>query len=107
MLNNKGQAAITDALLFLTIVGIISTMVIVSAMNYGLTITNAIQENYETTYIDSALKTTYIVNYGRDGRSLLDPNVAVGDYLMTKAKEEFASLNKTLKPEQKKVILKY
>lgn len=104
MFNKKGQAAITDALLFLTIVGIVSTMTIVSAMNYGMTIVSGIQDNYETTYLDSALKTLYVVNQGRDGKHLLD--TSVGDYLLTKTKEEFASLNNTISKETKISLFK-
>jgi len=100
----KGQAAVTDALIFLSIVGVISTMIIVSAMNYGLIITDGIQDNYETTYLDASIKTFYVVNQGRDGQHLLD--TTVGDYLMTKIKEDFASADKKVIPETKYAIFK-
>ncbi len=89
MLSSKGQAAVTDALLFLSIVGIISTLIITNAMDYGINVTEGIRENYETTYLYSALKTLYIINYGRDGNYLLETKNP--DYLMTLVKEQYST----------------
>jgi|GEM_PF-3065734 len=101
--NHKGQAAITDALIFLSIVGVVSTMVIVSAMNYGLTITQSINDSYETSYLDAALKTFYVTTYGRDAKDIFDTDA--GDYIMTKIKEEYSTYTVDSDPTTPNVYL--
>jgi len=90
MVNQKGQAAVTDALIFLTILGVVSTMIMTSSIQYGTTIMDGVQHNYEKTYLDSALKTLLIANNGRDGNDFF--NSVVNDGVMTKIMEDFDEL---------------
>jgi len=88
-INKKGQAASVDALIFLSIVGIVFTFIIGYSMNYGLGIMNDAKKLYVTNYHYVALKTFMNASYGRDGKSFLDTNMA--DSLATMIKEDYGS----------------
>ena len=61
-MDQRGQAAVTDALFFLTIVTVVSVLMFTNAMGYGKNLIDTSVEYYENTYIISALKTLYAVS---------------------------------------------
>ena len=101
-INKKGQASITDALIFLAIVSVVSTMLIVVSMNYGLTILKNVKNNYEKSYVENALTTLYHLDYGRDGNDLF--NTKVSDALMTMVKEDYGVLGRIRKITKKSLF---
>jgi hypothetical protein len=102
-MNQKGQAAITDALIFLAIVGVISALLITEGMEYGLGLIDDAQGSYERTYINSSLKTLYSITYGRDGLHPLTSEV--NDYLITMVKEDYG-IHSSLRDETKLALMK-
>jgi len=100
MFNEKAQAASVDALIFLSIVGIVFTFIIGYSMNYGLNIMNDAKKLYQTNYHYVALKTFMNAGYGRDGKDFLETNMA--DSLATMIKEDYGSntLRQIQSPDQ-------
>jgi hypothetical protein len=88
-INKKGQAASTDALLFLAIVGIVFTLIIGYSMTYGLNIMNNAKKLYNNNFHYAALKTFMNASYGRDGEYLLTTNVS--DSVATMIKEDYGA----------------
>ncbi len=93
-INKKGQAASVDALVFLSIVGIVFSLIIGSAMNYGLNIMNSAKKLYNNNFHYAALKTFMNASYGRDAQDLLKTNVS--DSIATLIKEDYGANSKNL-----------
>lgn len=92
MFNNKGQAASTDALFFLTIVSAIFTLIVGYSLTYGNDITSQADNLYKKIYHQTALKSFYIAAQGRDGNNFLDANIS--DSIATMLKEDYGLNNK-------------
>ena len=92
-LNNKGQAALTDALYFLLIVSIISTMLFFYASNYGLTLQERVSNQYWKEYATGALETIMYTSTPRVAGQSLEETSEV-DYLLAAVKEDFAENGK-------------
>ncbi len=58
----KGQATLTDALFFLTVVTIISTLLFVSSLRYGKSLEPKLKEQFINEYVGSATKTFFWVS---------------------------------------------
>jgi len=95
MFNKKGQAAATDALIFLSIVSVVFVMILTYGMNYGLNVMNNAEKLYTNNYHYAALKAFMSASYGRDANSLLDTNLP--DSVATMIKEDYGAntLNST------------
>lgn len=70
MVNKKGQAAATDALIFLGIVSVVFVMIIGYTMNYGTGILGSAKKLYMSNYEFTSLKVFFTADYGRDGKPL-------------------------------------
>ena len=88
-MNPKGQAALTDALYFLMIVSIISTMLFFYASNYGLTLQQRVSNQYWREYTTGALETILYSSTPRIAGNSLESTAEV-DYLLAAVKEDFA-----------------
>lgn len=88
-MNQRGQAAVTDALFFLTIVAVVSVLMFTNAMGYGKNLIDSSVEYYENTYIISALKTLYAVSspLELDKYSVFESNY--NDTLFTMLKKDY------------------
>lgn len=87
--NSRGQAALTDALYFLMIVSIISTMLFFYASNYGLTLQQRVSNQYWQEYTTGALETILYSSTPRIAGTSLESTAEV-DYLLAAVKEDFA-----------------
>jgi hypothetical protein len=58
----KAQAAVTDALFFLTIVAVVSVLLFTNAMSYGKDLMSSSVQYYESTYTISAMKSLYAIS---------------------------------------------
>jgi hypothetical protein len=93
--NQKGQAAITDALYFLTIVSSLCIFLFVFATSYGLTVAQSIKDRYLEEYESSALKT---ILYSSTPRNADASGTSEMDFLLAAVKEDYADdkdLNET------------
>jgi hypothetical protein len=88
-LNKKGQAASMDALIFLSIVGIVFVFIIGYAMTYGTDIVNNTKKLYNSTYHYAALKSFMSASYGRDGNDILYSGAQ--DNVVTMIKEDYGA----------------
>jgi len=88
-LNQKGQAALTDALYFLLIVSALSTFLFFFAANYGQTMNQRVIEQYWREYSTGALETILYSSTPRIAGQSLE-NAAEIDYLLAAVKEDFA-----------------
>jgi len=88
-LNDKGQAALTDALYFLIIVSALSTFLFFFAANYGITVQHKVVSQYWREYSTSALETILYSSTPRIPGDTLDSAVEV-DYLLAAVKEDYA-----------------
>lgn len=105
-LNNKAQSSIMDALYFITIISVLSGLMFFFTSNYGTSIENRLNENYQQQYADSALKTLLFISTPRNLNETLYTTSEV-DYLFTMIKEDFAddfSLNETNEILAKNII---
>jgi hypothetical protein len=88
-LNNKGQAAITDALFFLTIIIALCVLMFQFSATYGDRINLATSELYFKEYSNSALKTIFYseipLNFSKD----INADTLETDYLMTAIKADY------------------
>ncbi|HIH21834.1 MAG: hypothetical protein J4478_01140 [Candidatus Diapherotrites archaeon] len=95
----KGQAAVTDALFLLLVVGILSASLTVFSIQYGSTIQKYISSQYIIDFETSALKTMLYSTVSRDsGKTVYDAKQV--DYLLAVVKEDYlddADLNSTTK----------
>lgn len=104
-MNSKAQAAVTDALLLLLVVGILSTSLVLFSINYGKTVQKYITDQYAVDFETTALKTMLYSSIPRDMPSALSPNPTVYnsdqvDYLLAVVKEDYlddAALNDNTK----------
>jgi len=88
-MSQKGQAALTDALYFLMLVSIISTMLFFYASNYGLTLQQRVSNQYWREYTTGALETILYSSTPRIAGNSLESTAEV-DYLLAAIKEDFA-----------------
>ena len=97
-MNKKGQAAATDALIFLGIVSVVFVMIIGYTMNYGTGILGSAKKLYMSNYEFTSLKVFFTADYGRDGNSLVDTQGM--DSVAIMIKEDYgtvSSISKTTK----------
>ncbi len=87
-LDKKAQAAITDALYFLTIVATLCLFLFVFATQYGNTVSQSIKDRYLEEYEASALKTILYSSTPRDPASDLSSKEL--DFLLAIVKEDYA-----------------
>jgi len=87
--NSRGQAALTDALYFLLIVSILSTMLFFYAANYGAIVRESVVNQYLKEYATGALGTILYSSTPRIAGQVLDDATEV-DYLLAAVKEDFA-----------------
>jgi hypothetical protein len=88
-LNKKGQAAATDALLFLSIVAIVFVFIVGYSMTYGANIVEGTKKLYNNTFHYSALKAFMSASYGRDGEDILHSQAQ--DNVVTMIKEDYGA----------------
>ena len=86
-MSQKGQAALTDALYFLMLVSIISTMLFFYASNYGLTLQQRVSNQYWREYTTGALETILYSSTPRDPEKSLyaPPDEIEVDHLLLRA----------------------
>lgn len=101
--NEKGQAAVTDALFMLLIVSGLAVMLFVFTAGYGNDISQHLLRQYSVDYTTDSLKTILYSSTPRfPGQDLTAPNVEV-DYLLAVVKEDFAE-QLSFSPDTKKVL---
>ncbi len=93
VLNEKGQAALTDAMFLLAIVSGLSVMMFLFIADYGLTIERAALDFYGTDYATSALQTLLYSSTPRDPNEFLSTAKEI-DYLLAFLKEDYANERK-------------
>ncbi len=87
--NERGQAALTDALYFLLIVSTLSTFLFFFAANYGLVVQQKVVNQYWSEYATGALETILYSSTPRIAGQTLENSEEV-DYLLAAVKEDFA-----------------
>ncbi len=85
----RGQAAVTDALFLLLIVGVLSASLFGFSSSYGESVSRYLSNQYRTDFAVSALKTMLYTSVPRDPSQSLADAVET-DYLMAAVKEDFA-----------------
>ncbi len=88
---NKGQAAITDALFFLTIIVALSVLLFKFSASYGERIDVATSNLYFKEYTNSALKTIFYSEIPLSFDKEITNNTEEIDYLMTAIKSDYFS----------------
>lgn len=96
-MNNKGQAALVDSVLFLTIIMSISAGFLFFTINYGSQTQNQLSSFYSSDFSADVLKIVTYINVARDG-SLISSQDLEGsdfddfelDYLLVLIKEDYA-----------------
>ncbi len=89
-INQKGQAAVTDALFFLMIIISLSVFLYNFANSYGSTVQEQIQNEFQTTFATNSLKTILYTSTSRDPtETIYDPDAEI-DYLLALIKEDYA-----------------
>src|SRR3989344_894102 len=100
-MNQKGQAAVTDALYFLMIVTFLSIFLFGFANSYGNSVKQQINDELNVTFATNALKTILYSSTTRDpGASINDPDAEI-DYLAAILKEDFADDQELSEPTRK------
>ena len=89
MVNQKGQAALTDAMYFLLIVSGLSALLFFFSVNYGFEVTQQTGLHYRSEYATSALKTLLYSSVPRVSGQTLEESTEV-DFLLAAVKEDFA-----------------
>jgi len=87
--NKKGQAAITDALFFLTIIVTLSVLLFRFSSTYGDRIDLATSNLYFKEYSNSAMKTIFYTEVPLDFSQDINEDTKEVDYLMTSIKSDF------------------
>jgi len=87
-MGKKGQAAITDALYFLTIVSSLCIFLFIFATGYGNSVGQSIKDRYLEEFEASALKTILYSSMPRESLGTVLPNEV--DFLLAAVKEDFA-----------------
>jgi len=89
-LNEKGQAAVTDALYFLMIVTFLSVFLFGFANSYGNSVKEQIGDEFNTTFATNALKTILYSSTPRDfQKSIYDEDAEI-DSLLAIIKEDYS-----------------
>jgi len=90
-INEKGQAAVTDALYFLMIVTFLSIFLFGFSNTYGNSVEEQIMDQFNTTFATNALKTILYSSTPRDPSQNIyeDPDAEI-DYLLAILKEDYA-----------------
>ncbi|MCR4335361.1 MAG: hypothetical protein NUV57_02380 [archaeon] len=102
-MNQKGQAAVTDALYFLLIVTSLSIFLFGFANSYGESVRILIGDEYNSTFATNALKSILYSSTTRDpSQNISDPNAEI-DYLLAIVKEDYADDQK-INDNEKKVL---
>ncbi len=83
----KGQAASTDALLFLTIVSGIFVLIVSYGLTYGNDVVSTAEQVYKENYHNSALKSFFSASGSRDGNTFNESNYR--DSISTLIKEDY------------------
>ncbi len=87
---NKGQAAMTDSLFFLTIIVALSVLLFKFSATYGERIDLSINNLYFKEYTNSTLKTIFYTDIPLDfGKNIYSENTFETDYLITALKTDF------------------
>jgi hypothetical protein len=95
MLNQKGQAALMDSIIFLTIVASIATGLLYFTINYGISTEEQLSSFYSSDFASDTLKVITYINVARDGTDIYD-TASLGstevqlDYLLALMKEDYA-----------------
>ena len=111
-MNERGQAAVTDALFFLLIVVALCTFLFFYTNNYGAEVDRYVQTKYLSGYASASLQTILYSSAPRDfDKKLSDEGIKEVDYLITLVKEDFAwrrtnsaLSSEPLSPEMKNVL---
>ncbi len=102
-MNQKGQAAVTDALYFVLIVTSLSIFLFGFANSYGSSVREQITNEYNTTFATNALKAILYSSTPRDvSQSLGQPDAEI-DYLLAVVKEDYAD-DQLLNERERKVL---
>tara|TARA_Y100000310_G_scaffold181236_1_gene181140 strand:+ start:295 stop:1104 length:810 start_codon:yes stop_codon:yes gene_type:complete len=89
-MNQKGQAAVTDALYFLLIVTFLSVFLFGFANSYGNSVRELITDEYNSTFATNALKSILYASTPRDPDYDVFDDEAEIDYLLAILKEDYA-----------------
>ncbi len=99
----KGQAAVTDALYFLMVVTFLSIFMFGFANSYGNSVKDKISNEYSTTFATNALKTILYASTPRDSsKTIYDPEAEI-DYLLAIIKEDYSD-DTSLGPTERRVL---
>lgn len=99
----RGQAAVTDALYFLMVVTFLSIFMFGFASTYGNSVKDKISDEYSTTFATNALKTILYASTPRDaGRSVYDKGAEI-DYLLAIIKEDYSD-DTSIGPAERRVL---
>ncbi len=89
VMNRKGQAAVADAIYFLMVVGILSSLLFFFSTGHGTLVSQQLALEYRSEYATSALKTMLYSSTPRVlGTSLEDATEV--DFLLAAVKEDYA-----------------
>ena len=110
-LNSKGQAALMDSIIFLTIVSSVVTMLFFFMVGYGDRVNNQLDSLYAEDFSIDTLKVITYINVLRDGRSVFDYDFKEDeqpspeyDYLLAIMKEDYADEGKFTQSTKKAVV---
>jgi hypothetical protein len=110
-LNQKGQAALVDSIIFLTIVSAIVTMLFFFMIGYGDRVSHQLDSLYSEDFSIDTLKVITYINVLRDGRSVFDYDFSDTaqpspeyDYLLALMKEDHADLGEFTYNTKKAVV---
>lgn len=87
-INNKGQAAMTDSLFFLTIIVALCVLLFQFSATYGQRVDLAINNLYFKEYTNSSIKTIYYTDVPLDFDKDIESSLET-DYLITSLKSDF------------------
>lgn len=100
-LNQKGQAAVTDALYLLLIVSALCVFLFTFSIAYGNSVSAYIERQYASDFSSSALKTILYSNVPRAPNAVLGEDTEEVDHLLTMIKQDYASDEKLSENSQK------
>ncbi len=86
----RGQAAVTDSLYFILIITFLSIFLFGFSNSYGASIKDQVNDEFNTNFATSALKTILYSSTPRDPNDSLNDPVVEVDYLLAMLKEDFA-----------------
>jgi hypothetical protein len=106
-LDSRGQAALMDSIIFLTIVASITTGMFFFTINYGTQTADRVNSFYSSDFAVDALKVITYINVLRTGEDfgrITSMGVVELDYLLALIKEDYAD-TKTLSPETTNAVV--